>query len=414
VSGWPKTKRPAGFRLKELIEKFDPAMMAAICEEDENNFAGFYDMERVEVDQPAPHNFYNFLDRGSNILAVAHLDTVASKDKRKCRFVDTEGAGPIVVSRALDDRIGAYSILEWLPALGFSPDVLLTVGEESGKSTAGLYEPYKQYDWIIEFDRGGTDVVLYCYDDTPTRKLVSDTGATVGRGSISDISYLYNCGVKAFNWGTGYRDYHTAKSHAWLADTWEMMDYFLLFLEQNETTHLPHVHEEKKSYTPNYGSGSGGYYGSGGVSGGWKGGYGRGGRYGGQPRAQGQRTWWEEANDLPVNPPGWADEVEDQREARQKGGKVKITKLSTITPTDTEALEIVPAAPGGPLAICAPHNAVPLPGMPAGASGADLDPFFDGLAEAMDEQEDEDLDDRLKTLDDFLADHDNSYFLDNI
>lgn len=237
--------------LDRIWSVFEPATLARICEADELTFPQAYGLTKTTVkDQPAPDDWYAFRNNGSSILAVAHLDTVSRASDRRASFVET-AAGPVVYSRALDDRLGAYTILELLPRLGVNVDVLLTVGEESGRSTAAFFTPPngKRYDWVIEFDRGGTDVVLYQYDDLETRELVKASGARVGDGIWSDIACLEHLGVKAFNWGIGYQDYHSARSHAFLDDTFDMVDCFLTFHEQNVGVRLDHV-EEPASYSP--------------------------------------------------------------------------------------------------------------------------------------------------------------------
>lgn len=234
-------------RLAEIESAFSRKDLKRICEADERSFGDAYDMQVVYVlDQPAPDNFYFYRDNGSNVLAVAHLDTVAGGDDRTCRFVVTEGGGTVVFSRALDDRLGAYIILELLPKLGLQYDILLTVGEESGLSTAAYFEPPKDkhYDYMIEFDRGGTDVVMYQYDDAEVRGLVKESGARVGTGSFSDISYLDHLEIKGYNWGVGYRDYHGPRAHAFLDDTFRMVNYYLTFAEQNEGVYMPHYADE--------------------------------------------------------------------------------------------------------------------------------------------------------------------------
>jgi hypothetical protein len=218
---------------------FDRDALARICELRENEFQDAFQMNRHRVAQPVPDDFYLFRDNGSRILAVAHLDTVGRAHQRSARFVETE-AGLVVYSRALDDRLGAYIILDMLPKLGVEVDVLLTVGEESGRSTAAFFDPPKAYDWMIEFDRGGTDVVMYQYDDMDTRALVKECGAVVGNGIFSDISYLEHLGIKGFNWGVGYQDYHGPRAHAYLDDTLGMVDKFLTFHELNADTYMPH------------------------------------------------------------------------------------------------------------------------------------------------------------------------------
>jgi hypothetical protein len=234
---WPARNLPS--HLTQIEAVFDRDALARVCAMGEEEFADHYGMETCYVDQAAPNDFYHFRDNGSRILAVAHLDTVGLAHTRQARFVDTEG-GPVVFSRALDDRLGAYVILEMLPRLGINVDLLLTTGEECGQSTAAFFDPPRDYHWMIEFDRGGTDVVMYQYEDDVTRDLVLESGAHVGDGIFSDICYLDHLECKGFNWGVGYRDYHGPRAHAFLDDTFEMVDHFLNFHEQNADSYLPH------------------------------------------------------------------------------------------------------------------------------------------------------------------------------
>lgn len=222
-----------------VTDAFDREALQRICEMDESEFAAAYDMDVVLVNQKGPANAYYFRDNGSDILAVAHLDTVALDFTRSCQFIDTE-AGPVVFSRALDDRLGAYIILELLPQLGITHDILLTLGEEDGQSTAYFFEPTKDYNWMIEFDRGGTDVVLYQYEDIETEDLVYQSGARVGNGAFSDISFMEHLEIKGFNWGVGYQDYHGPRAHAFLEDTFTMVASYLVFEDANAETYLPH------------------------------------------------------------------------------------------------------------------------------------------------------------------------------
>jgi hypothetical protein len=239
----------------EVAAAFSPTALKHICEMHEDDFAEAFEMVYVPVLQKEPDDFYLFRDNGSSVLAVAHLDTVGDHWERTARFVETED-GPVIFSRALDDRLGAYVILDLLPALGITYDILLTVGEESGRSTASFFEPDKEYDWVIEFDRGGTDVVMYEYEDRETEELVKATGAKVGVGSFSDICYLEHLGVKAFNWGVGYQQYHGPRAHAFLWDTFSMVAKYLTFHDDNAGTVLPHEPRPSSWYTSRwYGSG---------------------------------------------------------------------------------------------------------------------------------------------------------------
>lgn len=238
--------------LSMIESAFDPDVLTWVCSADapdlmESYARGVYStLTEYKVDQPAPHDRFWYADNGSNILFVAHLDTVMGGARAHgcpTSVIDTE-AGPFVASGALDDRLGAYVGLELLPALGCEFDYLFTVGEEQGMSTAAFFDAAdfkREYHWIIEFDRGGTDVVLYQYEDSDLKAKVESTGARVEQGIFSDISSMEHLGVKALNWGVGYRDYHGPRSHAWLVDTFRMVAYFLDFYAKYADTVLPHT-----------------------------------------------------------------------------------------------------------------------------------------------------------------------------
>jgi hypothetical protein len=229
-------KNPAKKVMGKIRSAFDADALKRVCElQDFSTYA-----PRVDLD-PDPRTgrrrFYHYADNGSKILAVAHLDHVQADGT--CNVIDT-AAGLMAVSGALDDRLGAYVILELLPKLGITCDWLLTTDEEIGQSTAEEFVSDKDYNWIIEFDRGGTDVVMYDYETPDLVDLVKDTGARVGMGSFSDICLLEHLGVAAFNWGVGYQDYHGPRSHAWLEDTFRMVAYFLRFHKDNAAVVLEH------------------------------------------------------------------------------------------------------------------------------------------------------------------------------
>ena len=225
---------------RQVQRAYSQNALTRICTLREDRFGRAFGMQTVQVDQQRPHNYYHFKDNNSSVLAVAHLDTVVPQAGRTPHFFNTE-KGPLINSGALDDRLGAYVILDLLPKLGITCDWLLTVGEESGQSTAELFEPDKKYDWVIEFDRSGTDVVMYQYDDEISRIAVEASGAKMGNGSYSDIAYLEHLGVKAFNWGVGYQgNYHSVNGYAYLNDTFAMVAQYLRFTEQNAGTVMPH------------------------------------------------------------------------------------------------------------------------------------------------------------------------------
>ena len=205
--------------------------------------------------------FYIHKDNGSDVLGIAHLDTV--QQDRGCSVVFSKTLGKLVLSGGLDDRLGAYIILEMLPRLGITCDWLLTTDEEIGQSTAQHFEGEdKKYNWMFSFDRMGTDVVMYDYRTKELADLVEASGARTGHGSVSDISYLKHLGISGMNWGCGYQDYHSMRGHAYLFDTFKMLTSFVRFYQQNAETPLPYV---QKTYSHNNGWRNNDFYGSGGY-----------------------------------------------------------------------------------------------------------------------------------------------------
>jgi hypothetical protein len=172
-----------------------------------------------------------FQDNGADILGVAHLDTVL---KAKPFF-----SGDIVYTPMLDDRLGVEVLLNLLPARGIKLDVLLTDGEESGRSTGQYFEPAKQYKWIVEFDRCGSDVVMYDYETALYRGMLADY-FEVGHGSYSDISTMEWLEVFAFNVGVGYHEEHTRNCWADLNETHAQLDRFCEFYRNFRDVALPH------------------------------------------------------------------------------------------------------------------------------------------------------------------------------
>jgi len=238
--------------MNRVRSAFDPAELIRICEAPISAFSEMGTRYSISPAQ-APDDCFFFVDRGASILAVAHLDTVCQD--RQCSIAPT-AAGPVVHSGALDDRLGAYVILDMLPKLGIKVDVLLTTGEESGCSTARAFDPVdldlvKDYRWMIEFDRMGTDVVMYQYDDFETDRKVRQFAQT-NTGSFSDVAALGHLGIKGFNWGVGYHDYHGPRGYAFLEDTFEMVAKFVKFHGKYGRTKLVH---ETKAITPYYSPG---------------------------------------------------------------------------------------------------------------------------------------------------------------
>jgi hypothetical protein len=142
-----------------------------------------------------------FIDRGSNILFVAHVDTCVPPRSEPEKNGRIHGAG-------FDDRLGCK--IAWELGMELGVDVLLTDLEESGDSTARAHD-YKDYNWICEFDRAGDDVVTYGMENDEWIKNLEKYWI-VGQGIFSDISFM-NVGCCAMNLGIGYQHAHSANSY---------------------------------------------------------------------------------------------------------------------------------------------------------------------------------------------------------
>jgi hypothetical protein len=127
-------------------------------------------------------------------------------------------------------------LTDLLPRLGVQLDVLLTTGEESGRSTAAYFEPAKKYNWVIEFDRAGEDVVFYQY--SKWRKTWK--GWDTGHGSFSDISCMGHLGVMCANMGIGYYNQHSHACYADLSATTQRAKKFCDFYAKHRKTRFPY------------------------------------------------------------------------------------------------------------------------------------------------------------------------------
>lgn len=180
------------------------------------------------------------IDNGADVLAVCHLDWVLHQ-------------APIIIDNyihcgQLDDRLGAWVILHYLPTLTNTKyDILLCDLEEVGKSTAKHFKTTKKYNWMFEFDRMGKDVVMYQYGNDKMKEMLKGYGfENHSRGSFTDIAALESLGCRGFNIGVGYHGQHTERCYANLDDTISNVDKFVKMLDEQAKTHLPFVKEEFK------------------------------------------------------------------------------------------------------------------------------------------------------------------------
>lgn len=234
------------FNQQLVRDNFVPDNLIDICKRSERGFESFGKSVEVPMiwrGQPVEDHFYIYQDNGASVLGIAHLDTVAGISE--CVITGVAGE-PIVFSPALDDRLGAWVITDLLPRCGLNIDWLLTTGEETMSSTGEDWVEHhlaangKPYNWMFQFDRTGTDVVLYQYDEPELRRKLTGVGMRPARGSFSDISTMENLGCSGFNVGVGYEDYHSKRSHAWLNDTFDQVAHFIEFYNRYHATPMPH------------------------------------------------------------------------------------------------------------------------------------------------------------------------------
>ena len=163
-----------------------------------------------------------FINRGSNILFVAHLDTVLIPQIK--RITTTR-----IYATGLDDRLRAYTAYNLSQEL--KTDLLLTDNEEIAQSTAEFHK-CKNYNWIAEFDRAGRDVVTYNIHNKKFKEAIKLLWKS-GTGSFSDIAFL---DIKAccMNVGIGYQKAHEENSYVDLPAYKKQMNKFRQFFEKNK------------------------------------------------------------------------------------------------------------------------------------------------------------------------------------
>lgn len=179
----------------------DYELMKQVCLSPIESFHAFGDVVQTR------DGIYIYHDNPkAKILAVAHLDSVLDLH----HFYKLElGKDTLVFNAQLDDRLGAYILLDVLPKMGIQFDLLLTEGEETGRSTAAYFESSKKYNWMFSFDRHGDSTVMYQYDIKALRDDLQKAKLKPAQGSFSDICFLDHLGIRGINVGTGYEDEHS-------------------------------------------------------------------------------------------------------------------------------------------------------------------------------------------------------------
>jgi hypothetical protein len=224
---------------------FSFAEYAKIAARHESDFSDFGTVVTQGNDNG---NTYTFQDNGSDILGVAHVDTV--QQGSEANLIKVNG-GKVLLSPRLDDRLGVYIITRMLPALGVTCDWLLTTGEETGDSSAELFIAAKEYHWAFSFDRAGTDVVCYQHEHKALSRVLRKAGFKIGQGTFSDLSFL-DVGCTGVNFGCGYHNPHSEHAYALLGETFYMVDLFQRFYRRHASERLPFKSESRYDVQSRY------------------------------------------------------------------------------------------------------------------------------------------------------------------
>lgn len=184
----------------------------------------FVDFQKFTIDFNDPKKQRIFIDRKSDILFVAHIDTV-----QKPKFI--KKTKNRIYAAGLDDRLGCLIAHELSTEL--KTDLLICDLEESAKST-GQYHKLKEYNWIVEFDRAGNDVVTYDLDNIDFRQALSEYWE-IGFGAFSDVCQLKTqaCCV---NVGIGYQHAHSKDSYVGLKTMRKQIAKFKQFFNEYKDT----------------------------------------------------------------------------------------------------------------------------------------------------------------------------------
>jgi len=216
--------------------------LSFILKASEEEIVKKYELESINSDP----NLY-FKNNNSNILGVAHLDSVIEGG------VHALFSEKYLFSQTLDDRLGVWILLEFLPKqFNIKLDWLLTIGEEIGFSSAQFFKSEKDYNWLVEFDRTGTDVVVYQYQEISWVNNLKKYFEKVRHGSYTDICDLDFLGVCGVNIGIGYYDYHKINAYANIQEMFKQLRVFYNFYSDFGNIKFPHHLNDQKSSSRKY------------------------------------------------------------------------------------------------------------------------------------------------------------------
>jgi len=108
---------------------------------------------------------------------------------------------------------------------------------------------------MFEFDRQGTDVVMYDYEHPDYEAMLEPHGFSTGWGSYSDICHLSHLDITGFNFGCGYYQNHQPGSHFVVQEAHDAVEKFLGFYDEYKDTLMPKKESARRySRYSSYGS----------------------------------------------------------------------------------------------------------------------------------------------------------------
>lgn len=229
--------------IPSTITKADIKELSSYCMADDN---GFDHLGEVIENSDGTRNVFikNQFGIDAPVLAIAHLDTALEITPTNFKYHPSKH---MVVSQALDDRLGVWALCRKLPMFigNRAYDILLTVGEETGASSAAHFdEQTEKYNWIFQLDRMGCDAVYYDFDSTEWLAALRNCGWDMNIGSFSDISMLRTGTVSAVNFGIAYRGQHTSGCYANLDLVATQLYRVAAFYKMYEAHKFPHTYKE--------------------------------------------------------------------------------------------------------------------------------------------------------------------------
>jgi hypothetical protein len=206
---------------------------------DIHNLSEWKMMEYLEKDFPnieflptRPGRQLLYINNNSPVLAVAHLDGTMPASHFAVGESNYKPGHKCIFSPMVDDRLGAYTILYLLPQLGINVDILLSEGEEVGDPTSQWFEPRRKYNWMFQFDRGGTDAVHYQYTEKSWVNVLNKYFNKVSYGLFSDIAFMDHLNIQGVNVGTAYYNYTEPEAFASLNELASQIRKFEKFYDR--------------------------------------------------------------------------------------------------------------------------------------------------------------------------------------